>query len=93
MATATGVFFLSLTAIPISYSLNLFKSDLNERWTLFVAGSLVLGAISLITYLMVRFTQKSSKPKDISFYGKLKPHSYGLPRSSLGLADGKCSSM
>ena len=70
MATATGVFFMSLTAIPVSYSLNLLKSKLDEEWTLFAAGSLVLAVITFITYLIIKFTQKRNKPQDISFYGE-----------------------
>ena len=70
MATATGVFFLSLTAIPISYSLNLLKNSLADQWTVFIAGTAVLAVITFITYLIVRFTQKQNKPTDIAFYGK-----------------------
>ncbi|XP_038078419.1 transmembrane 6 superfamily member 1-like [Patiria miniata] len=64
MATATGIFLLSLTAIPVTYTLNTVQSFSDDHRAVFAVGCLILPIIVMLAYLISR----SAKPKDWFFY-------------------------
>ena len=69
MAMATKVFALSLTAIPVTYSVNFLLDSRGEGW-FFAAGYGVLGSLALASYLIARYSGGSQKVTDPFFYGK-----------------------
>lgn len=66
---ATGVFALSLTAIPVTYLLNALLENREEGEVLAV-GYGMLAAVALMSYLIVRLSKGSQKVSDPFFYGK-----------------------
>ncbi|XP_033108780.1 transmembrane 6 superfamily member 1-like [Anneissia japonica] len=67
MSTATGVFLLSLTAVPVCYSMNLMSS-MGDHRLVFGGACLVLAVIVFMSYLIIAFTGKQNKPSDLFFY-------------------------
>lgn len=68
MSTATGVFFLSLTAIPITYGLN-FAFQLSwGQWPVFLIGCVLLPFIALAAYMLVKSSSGKHKITDPCFY-------------------------
>ncbi|XP_041464089.1 transmembrane 6 superfamily member 1-like [Lytechinus variegatus] len=67
MAMATGVFFLSLTAIPVTYLANALLEGRGEGEVLTV-GYGVLATIALMSYVIVRLSKGSQKVSDPFFY-------------------------
>ncbi|XP_033634570.1 transmembrane 6 superfamily member 1-like [Asterias rubens] len=64
MSTATGIFLLSLTAIPTCYLLNQVQTFSKDHRAVFAVGCLILPIIVALAYLISR----RSKPKDWFFY-------------------------
>eukprot|EP00057_Strongylocentrotus_purpuratus_P026236 XP_011680710.1 PREDICTED: transmembrane 6 superfamily member 1 isoform X2 [Strongylocentrotus purpuratus] len=67
MAMATGVFALSLTAIPVTYLLNALLENREEGEVLAV-GYGMLAAVALMSYLIVQLSRGSQKVSDPFFY-------------------------
>lgn len=68
MSTATGVFFLSLTAIPVAYSLNFAYQLSWGQWPIFAIGCIALVVIGLLAYVLVKSTTSKNTPTDPCFY-------------------------
>ncbi|XP_072166724.1 transmembrane 6 superfamily member 1-like [Diadema setosum] len=67
MSTATSVFALSLTAIPVTYTANYVLESRGEG-TVLTVGYAILGLIALLSYLIVRLSRGTQKITDPFFY-------------------------
>ncbi|XP_077989375.1 transmembrane 6 superfamily member 1-like [Glandiceps talaboti] len=65
MSAATAVFAMSLTAIPVTYSVNLMHFTQDHRYV-FVCGVVVLTMFSVFAYLIGKIQKQP--PKDWFFY-------------------------
>ncbi|PIK61377.1 putative transmembrane 6 superfamily member 1 isoform X2 [Apostichopus japonicus] len=68
MSSATGIFLLSLTAIPIAYSLNFAYQLSWGQWPVLFIGCVCLFAVALVAYVLVKSSSSRHRISDPCFY-------------------------